>query len=46
MTTLTAITILEYHNLWRHGADYKMVNPKHLGEAIDLVVNKLKSEIE
>lgn len=37
MKLKTAIIILEYHNTWRRGAEVKMVNPKQLGEAIDII---------
>lgn len=37
-----ALTLLEHHNKWRQGANIKMVDPKTLGEAIDLIVNTYK----
>jgi hypothetical protein len=39
-----AVKLLEQHNKWRRGADIKMVDPKMLGEAIDLIVNKYKTK--
>ena len=42
MDIIDAVNILERHNKWRRGADIEMENPKEIGEAIDLVVNKLR----
>ena len=39
-----ALSLLEHHNKWRRGADIKMIDPKMLGEAIDLIVNKYKTK--
>lgn len=40
-----AIKILELHNKWRRDNkdEYKMTEPKELGEAIDLVVSEFKN---
>lgn len=42
MEVQEALRILEQHNKWRRGADVPMGDPKIIGEAIDLIVNKYK----
>lgn len=37
-----AISILEYHNKWRRGAEIEMTDPAKLGVAIDVIVSYLK----
>lgn len=42
MTLQEAIKILEKYNKWRRGAEIPQPNPKLIGEAIDIAINKLK----
>ena len=48
MTLSQAIEILETHNKWRRDRNdvnkHPMTNPTHLGIAIDLIVEHLKTE--
>lgn len=46
MTLPEAVEILETHNKWRRGAETPMTNPVKLGEAIDVVVKKLKNNLK
>ena len=43
MTIDEAITILKGHNAWRRGDDSDMLNPKLVGQAIDVVVAHYES---
>ena len=43
MTLPEAIKILKSHNKWRRDGEGEMTDPKALGEAIDLVVDKHES---
>lgn len=43
MTLKQAIKILERHNKWRKGANIKMIEPKLISEAIDLIISHLQS---
>lgn len=43
MTLTQALTILREHNKWRRGADIEMIDPKTLGEAIDVVCNLIEA---
>ena len=38
-----AILILETHNKWRRGGDMPMTNSTELGIAIDVILNKVKT---
>jgi len=42
MTVKEAIKILHYHQKWRRGAKIPMTNPKELGVAIDVAIQKLR----
>lgn len=43
MNLKEAVNILENHNKWIRGDDnFKMADPKKLGEAVDIAVNILK----
>lgn len=42
MTIEEAAKLLEHYNKWRKGADVKMINPKVLGEAIEIAVKELE----
>ena len=43
MKLKTAIKTLELHNRWRRGDEkIKMIDPKKIGEAIDLVLDEVK----
>lgn len=46
MTLSEAITILEHHQKWRLGADLEMVHPKILTQALDLILEEVKKNIE
>ena len=39
-----AIRILKYHNAWRRGSEFGMMEPALLGQAIDLVVKDFESK--
>lgn len=44
MTVKKAIKILKKHNKWRRGKNYdKLDNPKDIGIAIDVLIDKCKS---
>ena len=38
MSLKAAITLLEYHNEWRRGAEIEPLNPKDIGIAIDTII--------
>lgn len=42
MTTEEALVILIDHQRWRRGADIPMLEPKEIGEALDVAINVLK----
>ena len=42
MTLSEAIITLKYHQLWRRGADIPMLDPREIGEAIDVILNEVK----
>jgi hypothetical protein len=42
MDVQEALRLLEHHNKWRRGADVPMLQPKVLGEVIDLIVKEFK----
>ena len=42
MTLQEAIKILEEYNKWRRGAETPQLNPKIIGEAIDIAIHQLK----
>ena len=39
-----AIKILRYHQKWRRGALIEMLDPKDIGEAIDVILGYFKKE--
>lgn len=41
-----AISLLEYHQKWRRGDEQIMVDPKQLGEAIDMVLERFNKSQE
>ena len=41
MTLKQALRILKRFNKWRRGADTKMLEPKKIGLALDVVINEL-----
>lgn len=44
MTTEEALVILIDHQRWRRGADIPMLEPKEIGEAIDVAIEVLKEK--
>lgn len=44
MDIKNAIELLKHHNKWRKGADVKMVSPKALSEAIDIIVKEFEKK--
>ena len=42
MDVQEALRLLEQHNRWRRGADIPMIQPKVLGEVIDVIVKEYK----
>jgi len=46
MNIQEAIIILKVHNTWRKGADVPMIDPKELGEAINIVVEYYSNKAE
>lgn len=44
MSLNEAIGVLEYHNKWRRGNKTEMLQPKTVGEAIDVIVSYVKEK--
>ena len=45
MTLPEAIATIEYYQSWRMGADTKIIHPKILTKALNIVLDKAKKEI-
>ena len=46
MNIQEAIVVLRLHNQWRKGAETPMIDPKELGEAINIVVEYYSNKAE
>jgi hypothetical protein len=44
MTLNKAIETLQHYNRWRRGAEIPMPNPTKIGEAIDVVLEKITTK--
>lgn len=44
MTLNKAIELLQHYNRWRRGADVPMPEPTKIGDAIDVVLEKLTTK--
>ena len=42
MNKQEALEKLKLHQEWRRGAEIEMLNPKEIGEAIDLLIEEVK----
>ena len=45
MTLKQAIKILELHQEWRMGANFAMLEPSNISEAINIILKQIKKQV-